>query len=84
MQPSCYSGLKRMHCLIYQTVTTTDGLFSLYGPEVGRRHDLTLLRESGLEERLQGCLNIGGRQYYIYGDSAYMMRPCMQVAIPRI
>ena len=85
MQRSFYSGHKRMHCLIYQTVTTPDGLiFSFYGPEVGRRHDLTLLRESGLEERLQGCLNIGGRQYYLYGDAAYMMRPWMQVAFPRI
>ena len=29
MQHSFYSGHKRMHCLIYQTVTTPDGLISL-------------------------------------------------------
>ena len=85
MQCSCYSDHKRMHCLIYQTVTTPDGfILCLYAPEVCRRHELTLLRESEVEERLQSCLNIGGRQNYLYGDAAYMMRPWMQVAFPRI
>lgn len=38
VQRSCYSGQKRAHCLIYQTITTPDGLvFYMYGPEVGRR-----------------------------------------------
>ena len=36
-QRRCNSCHKRMHCLIYQTLTTPNGLiFSLYGPEVGR------------------------------------------------
>ena len=62
-QISCYSGHKRMPCLSYQTLTTPDGLiFSLYGPEVGRRHDMTLLRGSGLNDILQTCLNIDGVQ----------------------
>lgn len=53
MQRSGYSGQKRFHCLIYQTVTTADGLiFSWYGPDVGRRHKLTLLPKSGLETQL--------------------------------
>ena len=66
IQRSCYSGHKRMHCLIYQTITTPDGLiFSLYGPEVGRRYDVTLLRESGIEEGLQSCLLINGRQLFV-------------------
>lgn len=38
----CYSGHKRFICLIYQSVTIPDGLmYHLYGPEVGRRHDMT-------------------------------------------
>ena len=82
-QRSCYSVHKRMHGLIFQTITMPDGLiFSLYGPEVGRRHECTLLRESGLEERLKGWFNIVGRPYYLYGDAAYMMRPGMQVSFP--
>ena len=84
IQRSCYSGHKRMHCLIYQTITSPDGLiFSLYGPEVSRRHDVTLLREIGIEEGLQSCLLINGRQYYLYADAAYMLRPWMQIAFPR-
>ena len=85
IQRSCYSGHKRYHCLIYQTLTTPDGLiFHMYGPEVGRRHDLTLLRESGLGESLSNCLNVNGRQFYIFGDAAYMLRPWIQVAFPSI
>ena len=35
---------------MYQTVTTPDGLlFYMYGPEVERRHDMTLYRECGLD-----------------------------------
>lgn len=85
MQRSCYSGHKRMHCLIYQTVTTPDGIiFSMYGPEVGRRHDTTLLRQSGLEDRLEQCLLLDGRQFYVYGDAAYMTRPWLQTAFERL
>ena len=43
LQRDSYSGQNRMHCLICQTITTRDGLiFSLYGPEVGRKHGVTL------------------------------------------
>lgn len=45
-QGSCNSGHKRYHCLMYQTITTPDGLiFHMYGPGVGRRYDLAFLRE---------------------------------------
>lgn len=84
MQKSCYSGHKRMHCLIYQTITTPDGLiFHMYGPEVGRRHDLTLLRQSNIEPQLQTLLT-EGRQFYLYGDAAYMLRPWLQVPFERL
>ena len=85
LQRACYSGHKRMPCLVYQTVTTPDGLiFSLYGPVVGRRHDLTVLRESGLNEELQNCLNINGDQFYIFGDKAYVLRPWLQVGFDSV
>ena len=78
-QRAVYSGHKRIHCLIYQTVTTPDGLmFGMYGPVEGRRHDLTLLRESGWNNVWSECLYIDGEWYYIYGDSAYLLRPWMQ------
>lgn len=75
-QRSAFSGHKRFHCLISQTLTTPDGLvFALFVSEVGRRHDLTLLRENGWSEKLEECFLIDGMYYYIYGDSAYLLRP---------
>eukprot|EP00171_Calliarthron_tuberculosum_P007558 IDg7558t1 len=85
IQRSCFSGHKRFHCLVYQTVTTPDGLmFNLYGPEVGRRHDMTLYRESNLDAVLQEALLVDGRQYCIFGDSAYVLKPWLQTAFPRV
>ena len=51
MHRSCYSGHKRMHCLVCQTITTSDGLIlHMCGPEDGSRHELTPLRDSGIEK----------------------------------
>lgn len=78
-QRACYSGHKRFHCLSYQTLTTPDGLiFALYGPVVGRRYDLTLLLKGVWNETLQHSLITDNRQYYIYGDGAYQLRPWIQ------
>ena len=80
-----YSGRKRFHCLVHQTITTPYGLiFSLYGPEEGRRHDLTLILNSDISERLWNSLTMGDRQYYIYGDAAYVLSPWLQTAYERI
>lgn len=81
---SCYSEQKRMNCLIYQTITTpNDVIFALYGSDVGCRHDVTLLRESGTEYRLRFCLFISGRQLNLYADAADMLRPWIKVYFPR-
>lgn len=65
-----------MHCLIEQTLSTSDGLvFALHDPEVGRRHDLTFHRESNWEPTLQNYLNVEGEQYSIYGSLAYLLQP---------
>ena len=50
----------------------------MYGPVEGRRHNLTILRCSGWNEENQQHLTTTTRQYYIYGDSAYSLRPCLQ------
>lgn len=50
---------------------TPDGLiFYLYGPIEGRRHDMTLYHESGLDAILASDLLIQGQRYYVYGDTA--------------
>ena len=44
-----YSGHKRYHALKFQRVLTPDGMIAqLYGPVEGRRHDMFLVRDSGI------------------------------------
>lgn len=63
-QRARYYGNKQCHCLVYQTVTTPDGLmFNLYGPEAGRRYDMTLYREEDLDRILKSALSIAETQY---------------------
>lgn len=65
-----------MNRIIYQTTATPDGiLISIYGPVIGHRHDLFLLRQSEWETQLRDILRSGNEQSYIYGDSAYILRP---------
>ena len=55
-------------------------MFYMFGPEVGRRHYMTLFRQSGLNEQLVENLSLQDRQYCLYGDAAYVLRPWLQVA----
>jgi nuclease HARBI1 len=74
MQRATYSGHKRRPGLKWQMITTPDGiLFHVFGPFEGRRHDMHLYSESGLDGILGDRLLIEGVQYYIYGDSGYML-----------
>jgi hypothetical protein len=82
-QRALFSGHKRFHCFSYQSITTPDGLvFHMHGPEDGRRHDTTLYRKSEMNQHLSQSLTIHGdppRQFCIYGDGAYILRPWLQV-----
>jgi len=81
LQRACNSGHKRKHAVKFQSVLTPDGLiFLLFGPWEGRRHDMTLYFESGLDAVLPHALVISGVQYYSYGDAAYMLRPWVQAS----
>lgn len=80
-QRACYCGHKRMHCLMYQTITTPDRfIFHLYGPVEGRQPDAYLYRQSGIDDDLRVRLCINNEQHYIYGDKAYVLRPWMETA----
>lgn len=73
-QRTCYLGHNWLHCLIYQKITTEDGLmFHFYRLEVIIRHDMTLHLGSGLNDALQEGLLIVGNQYFLYGDLAYLV-----------
>jgi DDE superfamily endonuclease len=59
MQPATYSGHKRFNCLKYQLISAPDGLALHYaGPVKGRRHDMAIFSESGIEEDLAALLHI--------------------------
>ena len=47
----------------------------MFGHIEGRRHDATLLRKSEWNDKLETNLNINSTQLYIYGNSAYPLRP---------
>lgn len=73
-----------MNCLIYQNITTPDGLLSHhYKPEVGRRNDTTLYKNAGMDSILQHAMMFNGIQCCIYGDAAYILWPWLQVAFRR-
>jgi DDE superfamily endonuclease len=79
-QRATYSGHKRKNCLKFQAISAPDGLvLHLFGPMEGRRYDMFLYNASGIDQVLQTTLSISGRQYYIYGDVAYTLRPYLQV-----
>ena len=53
-QQTVYNGHKRVHGIKFQSVVLPNGLIAnLNGPYEGRRHDSTMLRESGLLTDLQ-------------------------------
>jgi hypothetical protein len=40
---------------------------------------MLLYKESGIDDNLRSSLVIFSRQYYLYGDPAYILRPYLQV-----
>ena len=72
VQNVAYNGYKRKHALKYQAITSPDGLvLHAAGPIEGRRRDWTLYCRSGVDESISGVMNVGEKQYCIYGDSGY-------------
>ena len=53
LQRAVYSGHKRHHGLKFQSVVVPDGMIvEMFGPVEGRRHDVTVLKASKLEQKL--------------------------------
>ncbi|ETP37297.1 hypothetical protein F442_14888 [Phytophthora nicotianae P10297] len=69
-QEALYNGHKRVHAFKFQTVVAPDGIIChLFGPVDGRRHDIYMLRQSGLPEMLEDNSEFHGK--LVYGDPAY-------------
>lgn len=72
-QQSVYSGHKRQHCLKFQGIMTPCGIIAhMFGPIEGSRHDAFMLAESGILNTLSSSRF---KDYCIYGDPAYPLRP---------
>jgi len=79
LQHVCYSGHKRCHAIKFQSICTPDGLlFQLLGPVEGRRPDMLLYHESGIDAQLEATLLIDETQFCIYGHSPYIIRAWIQ------
>lgn len=75
LKRSVYSGQKSKHCLGYYTITMLDGLiFLLYGLEEGCHHEIILLRHSEIETVMEERMVIDSVKFYLYGDTAYIIR----------
>lgn len=84
-QEAKYFGHMRTHCLIYQTVTTPDGLLvSMYVPEAGSRHVMKLYRDGSRGGVLENVLVIDEKQYCIFWGAASLLRPWNQPAFHRM
>ncbi|XP_064468692.1 uncharacterized protein LOC135382956 [Ornithodoros turicata] len=76
-QKAYFSGHKRFHCLKYQGIMCPNGIIvRLDGPYQGNRHDVGILRDSGLYCDLEEFM--GDRSYVLYGDPAYPLKPLLQ------
>lgn len=83
-QRANYSGHKRHHCLGYQTVTAPDGLIlHIFGLTEGRQPDSVMYARSGTDDFLRDNLVIENKQYFIYGDASYRLRPWLATSYPR-
>ncbi|XP_068752999.1 uncharacterized protein [Montipora capricornis] len=75
-----YNGHKRVHALKFQSVVLPNGLIAnMYGPVEGRKHDASMLTESGFLRDLQQFAFSHARQpMCVYGDPAYPLRVHLQ------
>lgn len=75
-----YSIHKLMHSFIPQILINPDGLIiSLFGLDVGCRHDFKLFLKSVAEPNPQKDLHIDVDQYYRDGQKVYILRPWMNI-----
>lgn len=76
-----YNGYKRKHYFSFQDGTTQGGVcLHLQKPEVGRRPEMWMYADCGLDKNLPAILLIDKVQYIIYGDSEYAA--CAYIEVP--
>ncbi|KAK3744174.1 hypothetical protein QZH41_020573 [Actinostola sp. cb2023] len=75
-----YNGHKRVHALKFQSLALPNGIIgNMYGPVEGKKHDSSMLVDSGLLPQLQQYgYSPAGQAMCIYGDPAYPLRLQLQ------
>ena len=70
------NGYKKVYAIKFQSVVAPNGLIAnLFGPVEGRRHDSSMLGDSGLLRKLeQHAHDLNGDILCIYGGPAYSLR----------
>ena len=72
LQRVMYNGHKRVHGMKFQSVVLPNGIIAnLAGPYEGRRHDSTMLQQSGLLTSLRRVAHFNSQPLCLYGDPAY-------------
>ena len=73
-QEAVYNGHKRQHSLKFQSLMLPCGIIShFWGPFKGRRHDSAMFYFSELGDQISQ-VTVDGKEYCVYGDSAYAAR----------
>ena len=71
-QGTMYNGHKRVHAMKCQSVVLPNGLIAnISGPFEGKRHDSTMLYQSGLFQSLEQHAFYDETSFCLYGDPAY-------------
>jgi hypothetical protein len=66
--------LEKTHKLKFQTVDLANGMnFHVFGPKSAVRHDIMMLQDSELNNRLAALQRFQPLQFCAYGDSAYVV-----------
>jgi hypothetical protein len=66
-----YSGHKRLHGMVFQAITTPDGLTSsLFSPFIGRTNDWGMFNASRIPYRLHRMMPASNKMLYLYSDPA--------------
>ena len=74
-----YNGHKKKHALKYQSLVLPNGLVGNFArPYEGRKHDATMLYESGLLVQLENHAWFNRQPLCIYGDPAYRLSVHLQ------
>jgi len=73
-----YNGRKSAHFLNFQGIVAPDGLIvDFFGPVVGSTHDISMLQQSRVLQKLQGRRDVfgqfdGSQQFCLIGDQGYV------------